>query len=107
MSELKPCPFCGGDGKERLDDESRPGDVRCSLCGSNGPWNMWEDCWNTRPIEDELRRKLSIVSKALQAASNRLNECGYGYRSERESGDFEGLPEQVAAALREIGGDHE
>ena len=59
MSELKPCPFCGGKASP-----GQPGyvhDVGCSnhfevdpsICRNDGTYSYEE--WNTRPIEDALR----------------------------------------------------
>ena len=52
MSELKPCPFCGGEAHYN----PYLNKVWCSNkeCeGNSGSWKIAE--WNTRPIEDALR----------------------------------------------------
>jgi len=55
--ELKPCPFCfGSDGEH---------DSECFLSKRWGDISIadWERYWNTRPIEDELQRKLDELQK--------------------------------------------
>ena len=63
MSELKPCPFCGG--KVRLSTASRGASfaVWCGNCGgTNGGEYLSEESaikhWNRRPLEDEMAEVL-------------------------------------------------
>lgn len=71
MSELKPCPFCGGNGEvEKRDTPDSRGDfwatVACRDCCIGLNEGVYSDdlnmavylakaAWNTRPIEDRLR----------------------------------------------------
>ena len=58
--ELKPCPFCGGE-ETWLDDTMAPHYYQrnCVDCGA-GPDHAGD--WNTRPIEDELRKDLERLA---------------------------------------------
>ncbi len=86
MSELKPCPFCGG--KEighRHSNKTGIGYV-CMTCETTGPfiygdaeyeepWAEAEEAWNTRAPEAreaDLKAKLEKVCTALR---NLRNEC--------------------------------
>lgn len=63
MTALKPCPFCGGEGKikEAVVPTSRGGHVRgwvgCPDCGAYIQWTYEPkkaiEKWNTRPAEKE------------------------------------------------------
>lgn len=69
--ELKPCPFCGFVGNPHktgcyFEIQNRP--EYPSLYIIEG----W-DAWNTRPIEDELQRKLNIAVEALKYAEIYVN----------------------------------
>ena len=57
MNEVKPCPFCGHDGKvEKEEPEIPTGEewyrVICDNCGGNSGWLMWPEAairsWNQR-----------------------------------------------------------
>jgi Lar family restriction alleviation protein len=52
MTELKPCPFCGGDVFGRPDENQKVKYVHCITCGTEGPAaHTMEDAadkWNTR-----------------------------------------------------------
>lgn len=82
MSELKPCPFCGG--KEGRDIEIRSEGVErivyeCDNCGATGPHGYSAknafDQWNTRPIEDLLTAENERLKKALSAIRTELAMC--------------------------------
>lgn len=58
MSELKPCPFCGGDVEMHVDGlpengEAQPQFAQCEQCGALGPidddYDFAAHLWNTRP----------------------------------------------------------
>jgi hypothetical protein len=55
MSELKPCPFCGG--KNVLSTELQDGLPFIAYCQC-GAENEAEN-WNNRPIEDKLRKRIA------------------------------------------------
>lgn len=57
-SELKPCPFCGGDADVMMPEEfdDHRGTVMCMSCFATSPDadNNWQDAvaaWNTRTID--------------------------------------------------------
>lgn len=66
MTELKPCPFCGGNDIRPSQDFDEC--VVCERCGSH----IEEEMWDSRPIEDELRASRDVWKKKLvnMAASN-------------------------------------
>lgn len=59
--ELRPCPFCGG--KNVLSTELQDGLPFIAYCQC-GAENEAEN-WNTRPIEDELRKRIAELSQAV------------------------------------------
>lgn len=69
MSELKPCPFCGE--KDKLTTYfSNTGSVivYCINCYENNNGLSHDfDGWNTRPIEDELQRRIDELEAELAA----------------------------------------
>jgi hypothetical protein len=66
--ELKPCPFCGKDGEH---DESLAwcSDPECFAADINMPINEW----NTRPIEDVLRKQLEETKAERDELEKRLD----------------------------------
>jgi uncharacterized small protein (DUF1192 family) len=62
MSDLKPCPFCGGDSVHAF---GRLEQVRCS----NGDCLLVDllspEDWNRRPIEDALRAEVDRLKAEL------------------------------------------
>ena len=55
MSELKPCPFCGGEAELRDDGVDYPYSVQCTECGGMTCWYLHDDtpfgaidAWNMR-----------------------------------------------------------
>ena len=60
MSELKPCPFCGG----KAEEDTHIGGVVCENYCTNpntfdGGGGVWTTGWNTRPIEDALNARIA------------------------------------------------
>ena len=57
MSELKLCPFCGKKPNPNWTDESyiECTNRKCSVYG----YGMSTGDWNTRPIEDDLRKRIA------------------------------------------------
>lgn len=67
MSEMKPCPFCGSDN---VKSEEPLGIIYCWYCGADMATDL--DEWNTRPIEDDLRKRIA----ELEAMVDKLIEAG-------------------------------
>ena len=66
MSELKPCPFCGGEAELCYSEV----DIFCRKC------NVMQETelWNTRPIEDDLRKRIvELVSSNMVMAKGVLD----------------------------------
>ena len=67
MSELKPCPFCGGEptSSNEFDDEvlfyGCTKDIDCPMY--DAPFVNLEN-WNTRPIEDALNARIAELEAA-------------------------------------------
>ena len=58
MSELKPCPFCGGEAELCYSEV----DTFCRKC------NVMQETelWNTRPIEDALRLRIAELEAEIE-----------------------------------------
>jgi hypothetical protein len=74
--ELKLCPFCG-----EKPEVNFAGVVWCKNdnCKMNnydeqGVFFLSPESWNTRPIEDELQRKLDIAVEAINEAIKSLKQ---------------------------------
>ena len=67
MSELKPCPFCGGEA--RLVNCGSPMVVCLHGCCQIVDDKNSVEHWNTRPIEDELRAELEKRTAGLHDAN--------------------------------------
>ena len=83
MEELKPCPFCGSNNVELediSDTDDHQGYVICrnNACGA-WPHNAEEievavNQWNSRPIEDIQRERITALESSLSRAQERLKE---------------------------------
>ena len=63
MTDLKPCPFCGGTEDVALVESGALDWYTCEHCM---PSNMMpEIMWNRRPIEDALRTKMETLRRRL------------------------------------------
>ena len=99
MSELKPCPFCGGKGeieyraKNALCDKVDHAFVRCIKC--KGGWKPLNE-WQSRPTEDLLTAENERLRQALSIAN------GYIQTLKLEmSMDVVGIENLIAEALRD------
>jgi Lar family restriction alleviation protein len=77
MSELKPCPFCGGEAFyiKIMGNYEKPHEIYCSKCDGAITEGRSEKQvvtnWNTRPIEDALHARIAELEEEndrLQAA---------------------------------------
>ena len=71
MSEMKPCPFCGG--MPKVNDWTLKGitDKRCFCDNEKCPVYLSKtiaiDDWNTRPIEDALNARIAELEAHIAA----------------------------------------
>ena len=67
MSELKPCPFCGGEAELCYSEV----DTFCRKC------NVMQETelWNTRPIEDALNARIAELEAELKITDELLKEA--------------------------------
>ena len=64
MSELKPCPFCGSPAYSYHDNCIDFAGVKCNLGGCVcADILITENNWNTRPIEDDLRKRIAELER--------------------------------------------
>lgn len=77
MTDMKPCPFCGG--KPELGSYSRFGNwiVVCSKCEAETQIYETEqeaiEAWNTRQVEDELNKEIKRLREALESIKEMAN----------------------------------
>ena len=82
--ELRPCPFCGADGRLIVTGTG----ARLVYCGHNGcPLNTINHTdpitlhvWNTRPPEDKVRAQKRALERETEAAILTLQKLGYTFR---------------------------
>lgn len=68
--ELRPCPFCGGPAYSYHDNCIDFAGVKCNLGGCVcADILITENNWNTRPIEDDLRKRIA----ELEAENEKIN----------------------------------
>ena len=77
MSDLKPCPFCGGEVVREATGVGQITEVSCGECGRC--LQISDEEWNRRPIEDALRAELVLAKEALRRAdqANWESPCGH------------------------------
>ena len=83
MSELKPCPFCGGEAQVNTWTMHGITESRCFCPNSDCPNSVRTvafEQWNNRPIEDALNARIA----ELEAENNRLAELLHNEKSQLE-----------------------
>ena len=68
--ELRPCPFCGEQVFTPFVASLDDGYAHCIFCGAK----MQRSRWNTRPIEDDLRKRIAELKEFI----DQLIETGEG-----------------------------
>lgn len=74
MSDLKPCPFCGTSNEKhnnivKLYDDEYYAYEYCNACGARVYAN-----WNTRPIEDALRKEIAQLQADNRSLVEQMNQ---------------------------------
>ena len=92
--ELKNCPFCDSDDIKLCSDES----IRCRWCGAESG-----DNWNTRPLEDALRKQITALKTALEfyagAGNYKHTPGGFGFQGMKSPAVINDNGEIARAAL--------
>ena len=102
MSELKPCPFCGGEAEiERMGSSRQSMIVCCSMCGAKvecGSTVVEQANWNTRTEHTEQ----SIPQIKRKAIEHPVKDMQYESRFQPTPQHLADIAEQCANLLLEI-----
>ena len=104
MSELKKCPFCGGEARWATRDKHWS---ECAVCGTEGINSEYsEDCieaWNTRkPVERILERLEEKGAECKERAKEELNEfCLEMFHAYENEAD--GIKKAIEIIKEEVG----
>ena len=112
MSELKPCPFCGGkavtstffdwDDLEYMAIEVNDCDaeVTCENERCINGWYLPPEAWNTRPIEDALTARIA----ELEAENDRLQSGWFRDETICPDGSLRPTVSQLLSRIAELEG---
>ena len=107
--ELKPCPFCGAD------PDTVANYVECCNCDYQLPVYNIDDQyqeeeainhWNTRPIEDALRRQLEEAKTALETQKKAVSEL-YQIENKDIGAFLKGTKESIETTKRLVSSERE
>lgn len=62
MEELKPCPFCKGDGSISIENTNKIVYGSCWTCGARGPVVQFK----VKPTERDIIRAISLWNERVQ-----------------------------------------
>ena len=71
--KLKPCPFCGGEVVRDNTIDPYIASISCSECGDD--YNISDEQWNTRPLEDAARAE--VLEEAVERIEDLQNNETY------------------------------
>lgn len=95
MSELKPCPFCGGEAKEQniiIVGHGLCKMVFCEKCYIDFKNPTAIDHWNTRPAEDALKAENEKLKSDLEIQKNLTKQmCFENNRAYQETEKWKNL----------------
>lgn len=87
LNEIKPCPFCGYDYP--IHSPGKGYTCRSSRCKGHAPFI---GVWNTRYVEDELRKQLETERKVVEQVQKTMDSIQRN--NERLEGELLGLREE-------------
>lgn len=92
MSELKPCPFCGGMPKVNIWTMHGITESRCFCDNEKCPVYLSKtiaiDDWNTRPIEDALNKRIAELEAENVNLSKKVTDYVKELRQSYERSPF-------------------
>ena len=78
MSELKPCPFCGGEAQVNTWTMHGITESRCFCSNSDCPNSVRTvafEQWNNRPIEDALEARIAELEESDKHWAGNVKVC--------------------------------
>lgn len=83
-SDLKPCPFCGGEAEWRDGSSTKPY-IRCKGCGmrtgGSSACDKLKAAWNRRPAHDETCKDTVDTPEYRDKTRFECSVCGYEYNA--------------------------
>ena len=110
MSELKPCPFCGGEAQVNTWTMHGITESRCFCSNSDCPNSVRTvafEQWNNRPIEDALEARIAELEESDKHWAGNVKVCMQlieRYESDIAENDaLQARAEKAEARLIELG----